>query len=110
MEDDKSRKEKLETLENEARTFRAEEESFLSGMKVESSLWIEDWARKWRKEFEPISLYAIKDFMKEAEQTNEVIQTSKPEKAKEPMLTNRPVAEHEGKHKMPVGASKTEQG
>jgi hypothetical protein len=58
MEDNKSRKEKLETLESEARSFRAEEESFLDGTHTEGNLGLEDWARKWRKDLEPISLYA----------------------------------------------------
>jgi hypothetical protein len=65
MDDDKSRKEKLEILESEARSFRAEEESFLDGRKTESCLWLEDWARKWRKEFEPVSLGATKKIIEE---------------------------------------------
>jgi hypothetical protein len=66
MEDDESRKEKLETLETEARSFRAEEESFLDGSRTESNLWLEDWARKWRKGFEPISLFAAVERGKES--------------------------------------------
>ena len=65
MEDDKDHKENLEVLESEARGYRAEEESFLNGKKTECSLWLEDWARKWRKNLEPISLYALEEEKKE---------------------------------------------
>lgn len=63
MEDDKSRKENLGSLENEARGYRVQEESFMSGQSGECDLALEDWARKWRKELEPISLYAIKEVL-----------------------------------------------
>jgi hypothetical protein len=78
MEDDKSRKEKLENLESEARSFRSEEESFLDGRKTETSLWLEDWARKWRKELEPISLSATKRIVEELATPTEPIGAVKP--------------------------------
>lgn len=66
MEDEKSRKEALEELETEARNFRAEEESFMDGTQKESGIGLEDWARKWRKSLEPISLYAAVEMSKQA--------------------------------------------
>ncbi len=65
MDDDKARKDKLETLETEARSFRLDEEGFINGTITECSLGLEDWARKWRKDLEPISLYAIRDQLRE---------------------------------------------
>ncbi len=66
MEDNKSRKERLETLESEARSFRAQEENFINESNNEGSLWLEDWARKLRKELEPISLFAVSEEMKKS--------------------------------------------
>jgi hypothetical protein len=59
MEDDKRPKEDLETLQSEARSYRAEEEGFLNGKSSENNLFLEDWARKWRKDLERISLHAM---------------------------------------------------
>ncbi len=70
MEDDKPRKENLENLESEARNHRAEEEAFLDGTKTESSAWLEDWARKWRKDLEPLSLFAAVEKAKQSPPTN----------------------------------------
>ncbi len=59
MEDDKARKENLETLESEARGFRAEEEALMNGRPGEPSHPLEDWARHWRKSLESVSLFIL---------------------------------------------------
>lgn len=82
MEDDKSRKEQLETMEIEARSFRANEEAFMNGTKTESDLWLEDWARKWRKNLEPISLFTMVKIDKTAEPAKQPDTVHEPEKKK----------------------------
>ncbi len=59
MEDDKARKENLETLESEARTLRAYEEGLMNGRPSEPSRPMEDWARHWRKSLESVSLFVL---------------------------------------------------
>lgn len=52
MEKDPAYKEKLETLESEASSNRLDQEAVLCGEKGQFLEGLEDWARKWRKEFE----------------------------------------------------------
>ena len=84
MEDDNARKDKLENLESEARQHRAEEESFLNGTASDgSSVFLEDWARKWRKELEPLSLFAMTEKAKEPLPTSQTPQESEIKREKE---------------------------
>lgn len=74
MEGNKVWKETLEALESEARSFRLEEETFLTGNQQQYSLGLEDWARKWRKTVEPYSLSGMfEGAKKEPVQTDQVL-------------------------------------
>ncbi len=59
MEDEPARKQRLETLESEARSLRADEEGLMNGRSLSPSHPLEDWARQWRKSLEPVSLFIL---------------------------------------------------
>ncbi len=52
MEDDKTFKDKLDSLESEAYMYRLNQEAVLCDENVDFKEGLESWARNWRKEFE----------------------------------------------------------
>lgn len=52
MEDTETFKERLQDLEAESRSCRLTEEAAICGEEIDSTEGLEQWARRWRKEFE----------------------------------------------------------